>query len=148
MITKYVERLRSEEKILAKPISYQIKNPMDHPSHARKLQEMQTKSVYALCATYHEELAMLALSLIDKEIKVYKIKQMGKKVSFLDYLSFHVKNTVTSCCIERSVQNSRPMLCMGCKSGEIMIYYLDEPIIDKLTGRPVTDGRVREKLLK
>jgi len=41
---------------------------------------MQTKSVYALCATYHEELAMLALSLIDKEIKIYKVKQMGKKV--------------------------------------------------------------------
>ena len=109
---------------------------------------MQTKSVYALCATYHEELAMLALSLIDKEIKVYKVKQMGKKVNFVDYMSFHVKHTVTCICIERSVSNSRPMLCTGCKSGEIMIYYLDEPIINKLTGKPALDGRVKEKLFK
>jgi hypothetical protein len=51
-----------------------MRPPSEHPSHARKLQEMQTKSVYGLCATYHEDMAMLALSLIDKEIKVYKIK--------------------------------------------------------------------------
>jgi hypothetical protein len=35
---------------------------------------MATKSVYALCATFNEELGYLALSLIDREIKVYRIK--------------------------------------------------------------------------
>jgi hypothetical protein len=89
---------------------------------------------------------MLALSLIDKEIKIYRIKQMGKKVSFIDHMSFHVRYTVTCVCIERSVSNSRPMLCMGCKDGEIMLYYLDEPILNKLTGKPMGDGKVKEKM--
>lgn len=63
-------------------------------------------------------------------------------------MSFHVKHTVTCICIERNVSNSRPMLCMGCKSGEIMVYYVDEPILNRLTGKPLSDGRVREKLFK
>ena len=63
-------------------------------------------------------------------------------------MSFHVKHTVTCICIERNVSNSRPMLCMGCKSGEIMVYYIDEPILNRLTGKPVSDGRVKEKLFK
>jgi hypothetical protein len=73
---------------------------------------------------------------------------MGKKINFIDHMSFIVKHTVTCICIERSVSNSRPMLCMGCKSGEIMIYYLDEPILNKVTGKPVDDGRMKEKLFK
>ena len=40
------------------------------------------------------------------------------------------------------------MLCMGCKSGEVLIYYVDEPIFNKLTGKPVSDGKVKEKLFK
>ncbi len=43
-------------------------------THAKKLKSMATKSVYALCATFNEELGYLALSLIDREIKVYRIK--------------------------------------------------------------------------
>ena len=94
---------------------------------------MQTKSVYTLCATFNEELALLALSLIDKEIKVYRVKQNGAKVSFVEHISFHAKYTITCICIERYVSNSRPILCMGSKSGEIQIYYLDERVTDPMT---------------
>ena len=73
---------------------------------------------------------------------------MGKKVNFVDFMSFHVKHTVTCICIERSVSNSRPIICMGCKSGELMVYYLDEPIIDPLTNKPSYSGQVKEKLFK
>ena len=40
MITKYVEKLRAKEKLTAKRIGSKLKNPSEHPSHARKLQEM------------------------------------------------------------------------------------------------------------
>jgi hypothetical protein len=49
---------------------------------------MATKSVYALCATFNEELGYLALSLIDREIKVYRIKQNGSKIMFVEHISF------------------------------------------------------------
>jgi len=104
---------------------------------------MQTKSVYTLCATFNEELHLLALSLIDKEIKVYRVKQNGSKVSFVEHFSFHARYTTTCICIERCVANSRPILCMGSEGGEVQIYYLDEPVIDPDTERPALDGRVR-----
>ena len=43
-------------------------------AHARKLRQRKTKSVYCMCACYNEELGLLALSLIDKEIQIYRIK--------------------------------------------------------------------------
>ena len=90
-------------------------------------------------------MGLLAISLIDREIKVYKVKQNGAKVSFIEHLSFHAKFIITCLCIERYVSNSRPILCMGSKSGEIQIFYLDEPFTNPLTGKPDFDGRVREK---
>ncbi len=52
---------------------------------------------------------------------------------------------MTAICIERYVSNSRPILCMGSKAGEVQIYYIDEPVIDRSTDRPYEDGRVKEK---
>jgi len=37
-------------------------------------------------------------------------------------------------------------LCCGSEDGRIIIYYLDEPIIDKDTGLPNLEGIVKEKL--
>lgn len=106
---------------------------------------MQTKAVYTLCATYSEELNILALSLIDKEIKVYRVKQNGAKINFLEHISFHAKYIITCICVELCASTSRPILCMGSKSGDIQIYYLDEPFIDPVTKKPILDGNVREK---
>lgn len=150
MIAKYVEKLRKEEK---KNPEYHLKKgkQMDQKlSHEReiyqkKLQQMQTKSVYAICATFSEELGLLALALIDKEIKLYKIKQNGSKINFVEYFSFHARYYTTCMAIANNVENSRPILCMGSMSGKMQIYYLDEPIIDPMTRRPYADGRVRER---
>ena len=38
------------------------------------------KHVYSVCADYHPILSILAVSLIDREIKVYGMKQNGQKV--------------------------------------------------------------------
>ena len=54
----------------------------------RKKENMQTKSIFALCATYNEEFGLMAISLIDKEIKVYRVKKNGNKISFIDLFSF------------------------------------------------------------
>jgi hypothetical protein len=38
------------------------------------------KAIYSVCAFYHEEMNIFAVSLIDKELKVYKIKQNGARM--------------------------------------------------------------------
>ena len=145
MITKYVEKLRAEKHDTDKPMGSKSKAFNEHPNQRKQMKSMQSKAVYTLCATFSEELGILALSLIDKEIKVYRVKQNGAKISFIEHISFHAKYIITCICIDRCASNSRPILCMGSKSGDIQIYYLDEPFIDPDTKKPTLDGSVREK---
>jgi hypothetical protein len=75
MIARYVDKLLEKEKKMAGKGIPTI--PFVVPevnSQSRKLKSLQTKSVYTLCATFNEDLALLALALIDREIKVYRIK--------------------------------------------------------------------------
>ena len=118
MISKYVERLNARKKT-GKESIFLGKRPDMSPKGRKKKQIQKTKSVYTLCATFNEDLGLLALSLVDKEIKIYRIKQNGARISFVDHLSFYSRDTITSMCIERYVSNSRPILCMGSKTGEI-----------------------------
>lgn len=71
----------------------------------------------------------MALALIDKEVKIYKIKQTGSKISleefFSFYVSFHSGGAVSCLQIERYITNGRPIICMGSQLGDIAIYYLD-----------------------
>ena len=75
--------------------------------------------MYAMCACFNKELSLLALSLIDREIKVYKVKQNGAKISFQNHLSFISKHINTCMAIERCVSNSRPILCLASKKADI-----------------------------
>ena len=88
-----------------------------------------------MCTYFHQTLNILAISLIDKEIKLYKLRQNGAKLIFMDYFSFSVKNIVTCLHLEQFVVNGRPILCLGQVNGDISIYYIDEPVSDC---RPIT----------
>lgn len=147
MISKRVEQLRKEEKARQDAddqFKQKKKESTSHEqnAHARKLKQRQTKSVYCMCAAYNEELGLLALSLIDKEIQIYRIKQNGSKVHFVPHSSFDAKYYTTCMFMERCVANSRPILCMGSNTGEIQIYYLNEHTTDQKKSQ---DGKVRAK---
>ena len=104
-----------------------------------------------MCTYFHQTLNILAISLIDKEIKLYKLRQNGAKLIFMDYFSFSVKNIVTCLHLEQFVVNGRPILCLGKVNGDISIYYIDVPVSDC---KPITrchfykqqekTGRVKE----
>ena len=55
---------------------------------SRKNKLQLAKRVYSLCAFYHPGLNLLAIALIDKEIKIYKLKQNGSKVMITEHFSF------------------------------------------------------------
>lgn len=59
---------------------------------------------------------------------MYRLKQNGAKVLFMDHFSFHTRFIVRCLHIEAFVANSRPILSAGSTQGEIAIYYLDEPV--------------------
>lgn len=147
MISKRVEKLKAQEKAKQEAEDMYISKKKDISSyeqnaHARKLRQRPTKSVYCMCAAYNEELGLLALSLIDKEIQIYRIKQNGSKVQFVPHSSFDAKYYTTCMYMERCVANSRPILCMGSNTGEIQIYYLNEYSADQ---KKFPDGKVKAK---
>ena len=76
---------------------------------------------------------MLAIALIDKEVKIYNLKQSGTKISLVEQFSFIVhfsSDTAASFIyLERYVTNGRPIVCIGTFFGDIALYYLDD---DKL----------------
>lgn len=52
-----------------------------------------------MSAFYHPGLNILAIALIDKEIKIYKLKQNGSKVMISEHFSFQIKNDFTVTCL-------------------------------------------------
>jgi hypothetical protein len=69
MIAKYVEKLKMQKT--HQDLSKQSENDV---INLKKKNLKNFKSVYALCATYNQELGILAISLIDREIKMYRFK--------------------------------------------------------------------------
>jgi hypothetical protein len=73
---------------------------------------------------------LLAIALIDGEIKIYHVKQSGTKINLVESFSFFVtfsSGSAASCLqIERFVTNGRPIVCVGSPTGDIGIYYLDD----------------------
>lgn len=53
-----------------------------HFEQNRKNKIKHTKRIYSVCSDFHSGLNLLAISLIDKEVKIYKLKQNGTKVLF------------------------------------------------------------------
>jgi hypothetical protein len=88
-----------------------------------------TKAVHALAADYNEELGLLAVALIDREVKVYFSKQSGAKITLKELYSFYVKfpnGEAVSCVhIDKYVTNGRPILSLGSLNGDIALYYID-----------------------
>lgn len=90
-----------------------LKEPDDDKRRIRKLDQ---KAVYCVAANYNEELGLLALALIDREIKIYKVKQNGTKISVVEYYSFKIMFgnkplcPVSSVHIENYVTNNKTIL--------------------------------------
>lgn len=80
-ISKYVEKLNKrdgtvyKESKLKQVLGDKREYNYEHLFEQNRRNKVKTiKEVYSVCANYHEKLSLLAVSLIDKEIKIYKLK--------------------------------------------------------------------------
>ena len=104
--------------------------------HSKKEKIKHTKAIYTVSADFQlikpgtdEEVGIMGLALIDRQVLVYYIKQNGTKINLMEKFSFYVnfpnKGSVSSLSIEQYVSNGRPIICIGSQNGDIAIYYLD-----------------------
>lgn len=135
MIDHYIKRLKATGKLKVEPDQ---RKPKIDQSRRKLLNH--TKAVYALHADYNEEFGLLAIALIDREVKVYFVKQSGAKISLREFYSFYAKfpnGEAVSCLhIEKFVTNGRPIICLGSLCGNIAVYYLDATDAKGINKRP------------
>lgn len=82
--------------------------------------------MFVAACDFNEQLGLLAIALIDREIKIYFIKQNGTNIGLVEHFSFKVKYYDVSCLhLEKYVMNGKPILCCGTQTGEILVYYID-----------------------
>jgi len=66
---------------------------------------------------YNEELGYVAVALVDREVNVFKAKQMGNKTLFVTVFSFRAtlpsNSTISSINIEKYMTNGRPILVLA-----------------------------------
>lgn len=108
---------------------------------SKQIGHRTTKAVHVTACDYNESMQLLALALIDKEVKIYTLKQNGTKYQLVEHFSFvlgFASGAAASCLqIERYVTNGRPIICVGTSSSDVGIFYLDdEPQLRAQQGGP------------
>lgn len=118
----------------------ELKNNIRAKAEKKKAENLarQTKKIHVSCACFDKETKKLVLSLVDCEIRVYTVKENGKRIKLEDKpLSFKSKDIVTYMEITKFVVNDRQILILGTDVGTVEIYYLDEA-----APKPVNPGRI------
>ena len=97
--------------------SQALKSESSKQEPQRKITVKTTKAVHVTAVDYNEKIGLLALALIDKEVKIYQIRQQGTKNALCEHFSFFTyfpSGAATSCLqIEKFVTNGRPIICLG-----------------------------------
>ena len=95
----------------------------------KKVEKLVNKQINCTALDFNKELGLLAISLIDKEIKIYQFKESttGKTLELVEFKSFFLKFQAPATClsIQKYAKNSRPILCIGSNLGDVGVYYLD-----------------------
>lgn len=135
LIDAYLKELKASGKLKIEPD--QKKQKID--ASRRKIQS-HTKAVHVLACDYNEDLELVALALIDREVKIYFVKQSGAKISLKESFSFYVKfpngGAVACLHVDKFVTNNRPILSLGSLNGDIAVYFLDQLQPVGTTGNP------------
>ena len=72
------------------------------------------------------------IALIDKEVKIYRVKENGNRINLEHRFSFYIKNIATYMEITRYIVNDKLILIVGTDVHKIEIYYIDEkPLIEE-----------------
>ena len=79
----------------------------------------ENKAVYVTASHYNEELGLLAIVLIDREVKIYYIKQNGSSMGLEEHLSFKTKFDISCIHLDRYVMDGKPILVCGTQLGMI-----------------------------
>jgi hypothetical protein len=117
MISKYIDKLKARGELAPNTEVSKQPSTLQKLELNKKIAIKSTKAVNVTACGFSDSVGLLALALIDKEVKIYKLKQNGSKIGieevFSFYVSFQSGGAVSCLQIERYITNGRPIICMG-----------------------------------
>jgi len=128
----------------------ELKNSIRAKAEKKKAEKLakQMKKIHISFACFDPQTKKLIVALVDCEIRIYKLKENGKKVKLEeDILSFRSKNIVTYMEINRFVVNNRQILIIGTNVGTIEVYYLEEsaPVANKKSNSLASNSYLKRR---
>jgi hypothetical protein len=86
MVAAYIEKCKQSGEISPD------KSLLHNKGNERKNHNINVaKAVYTVATDFNEELGLTALALIDKEVRIYHVKQSGAKIQLSPAFSFYAK---------------------------------------------------------
>ena len=88
--------------------------------------------IHVSSTCFDKKTKTLVIALIDKEVKIYRVKENGSRINLEHRFSFYIKNIATYMEITRYIVNDKLILIVGTDVHKIEIYYIDEkPLIEE-----------------
>lgn len=96
------------------------------PGKKRATGILPTKKIYPVSISFHQKLKLLALCLIDCDIKIYNLKSSGTSLHVNDYHSFYSAFIPCTSHLAEYKINDKVILALASENGQVEIYSLDE----------------------
>lgn len=126
------------------PFEYGHQNYTDPVTKNKK--KSNFKKIHVSFTCFDKITKTLVVALIDKEVKIYRVKENGSRISLEHRFSFYVKNIVTYMEITRFIVNDYLILIVGTNCGKVEIYYIDEkPAIEEAIHKNIIDNKKKNE---
>lgn len=90
MISKYIDKLKARGELAQSSEAIKQPSTMHKLDLNKKIALKSTKAVNVTACGFNDSVGLLALALIDKEVKIYNLKQNGSKIGIEEIFSFYV----------------------------------------------------------
>jgi WD40 repeat protein len=84
------------------------------------------KKIYPVSICFHQKSKLLAISLVDCDIKIYQIKSSGSSLQVINYHSFYSTFIPCTSHLSQHKINDNVILTIASRGGQVEIYSLDE----------------------
>eukprot|EP00347_Sterkiella_histriomuscorum_P020047 403339298 len=119
------KKQRIQEGLLNYDDSDYADSDCDSTDSAR-LRKKDTKKIYPVTISYYQETKLLAICLIDCDVKIYSLKMQGTSLHVNDYYNFQASYLPVSSHLARYKLNNNVVLCLASQEGQVEIYSMDE----------------------
>jgi len=120
---RILQKVNNKGKIKSQEEEESEESEVDE-AKARKRRK-ETKKAYPVCVEYHHETRTLAICLIDRDVKIYSVKQVGLSgAAVTENYSFYAPFLPCTAFLEKHKISNNMLLCLASQEGHVEVISL------------------------